>query len=342
VALSALFLRAAQGKLAPTITTTTTTVSKKKVGITQQKGGKAPGASVTAAPLPAKPYSAETVSFLTKASVVAGAVSIAASRANHDYATPLRTIFHTLSTLTAFVWSARLPSAFNKIVHPLVTGTALSLAVFQMTGQATGESFTAVLKTYKVGSLDLLKIGAGDLLLFLLGPSVVSFALAMYSRKQLLQENLLIVMTATLVSSAGGLFGTAAFVRAIQLGGRSSGAAMVRLSVLARNVTTALSMAIAAILGGDIPIAASVGVLTGIIGATYGRMVLDGMGITDPVTRGLAVGSSGQGLGVASMVSESDAMPFAAMAMVLTAISSTVLVSIPAVREPLMKLALGA
>jgi putative effector of murein hydrolase len=272
---------------------------------------------------------------------VAGAVSIAASRANNDYATPLRTIFHTLSTLTAFVWSARLPSDFNKIVHPLVTGTALSLAVFHLTGKATGETFKAVLKTYKVGSLDLMKIGAGDLLLFLLGPSVVSFALAMYSRKQLLQENLLIVMTATLVSSAGGLFGTAAFVRAIQLGGTTAGA-MVRLSVLARNVTTALSMAIAAILGGDIPIAASVGVLTGIIGATYGRMVMDAMGITDPVTRGLAVGSSGQGLGVASMVSEPDAMPFAAMAMVLTAISSTVLVSIPAVREPLMKLALGA
>jgi putative effector of murein hydrolase len=201
---------------------------------------------------------------------------------------------------------------------------------------STGSSFLDVLKTFKVGNLDLMTTGAGDILLFLLGPSVVSFSVAMFSRRTLLKENFLIVMAAMLVSSVGGLFGTAAFVKAIKLGGSSG--YMIRLSVLARNVTTALAMAITDMLGGDISIVAVVVVLSGILGATYGRRLLDAMGIVDPVARGLALGASGQGLGVSSMVSETDAFPFAAMGLVLTAVFATTLVSIPAVKEILLNI----
>ena len=82
-------------------------------------------------------------------------------------------------------------------------------------------------------------------------------------------------------------------------------------------------------------------VLSGILGGTYAKRILTGIGITDPVTRGLAVGSAGQGLGVASLIVEPDAFPFAAMGLILNAISATVLCSIPAVKESLMKIALG-
>ena len=77
---------------------------------------------------------------------------------------------------------------------------------------------------------------------------------------------------------------------AVRHGGRQ-----VRLSVLGRNVTTALAMAVTSILGGDISIAASVVVMTGIIAATYGRPLMDAMGVTDPIARGLGIGSAGQG-----------------------------------------------
>jgi putative effector of murein hydrolase len=161
----------------------------------------------------------------------------------------------------------------------------------------------------------------------------------MYSRKQLLKENLLIVTAAFLVSSIGGLFGTAAFVKLINLGGASG--RLVRLSVLPRNVTTPLAIAITNLLEGDISIAASVVVLTGIVAATYGRSLLSAMGINDPIARGLSVGASGQALGVASLKPEPDAFPFAAMSMVLTAVSATTLVSIPAVKDALISLATG-
>lgn len=187
--------------------------------------------------------------------------------------------------------------------------------------------------------MDFMKAGAGDILLYLLGPSVVSFAMSMYSRKGLLKDNLLVVIAAMLVSSVGGLFGTAAFGRLIKLGG--AGDNFLRRSVLTRNVTTALAIAATAILEGDIAICASVVVLTGVIGATYGRSVLTAMGIQDPVSRGLGIGASSQGLGVAAISSEEDAFPFAAISMVLTAVSATTLVSIPAVKDALINIATG-
>ena len=80
------------------------------------------------------------------------------------------------------------------------------------------------------------------------------------------------------------------------------------------------------LLGGDVSIAAAVVSMTGIVGATFARTVLDKFQISDAVTRGLAVGASSQGLGVASLAGEPDAFPFAAMAMVLCAIVSTILI----------------
>jgi putative effector of murein hydrolase len=49
---------------------------------------------------------------------------------------------------------------------------------------------------------------------------------------------------------------------------------MLRLSVLVRNVTTALSMALTAMIGGKISIAASVVCVTGILGGTYGKPIM--------------------------------------------------------------------
>jgi putative effector of murein hydrolase len=216
----------------------------------------------------------------------------------------------------------------------------LTVGVIRGTALATAFSFKDCLKTYKVGTYQLFQMGAGDVMMFLLGPSVVSFAVSMFDRRQLLKENLLIVLLSVMVSSVGGLFGTAAFVRLLQLGGRFGGG-MIRLSTLSRNVTTALAIACTNVLKGDVSLAILIVLTTGVLGATICRSVLDALGIHDPVTRGLAVGGSAQGLGVTSMIPEPDAFPFAAMSMILTAISATVMVSIPSIRDALVTLAEG-
>ena len=237
-------------------------------------------------PTKPKAFSDAMLSFLVKGTIASAAISIGTTRAEYTYRTPVQTIFLGLTTITAFVWGARFPPAITKFLHPILTSTGLTFVALYLTGRATGSTFLDVLKEYKCGSLHPLTAGAGDLILSLLGPAVISFSIAMYSRKGLLATNLPTVLTGMVVGSVGSLFGTAAFVRAIGLGGATH-SCFLRMSTIPRNVTTALAMVIAKLLGGDISIAASLVVLTGMFAAMIGGKTLDAWGVTDPVARGL-------------------------------------------------------
>ena len=201
---------------------------------------------------------------------------------------------------------------------------------------ATGTTLLDVLSTYKAGTLSPLLAGAGDILLFLLGPAVVALACQMYGRKKLMRENIPEVGVSTLVSSFGGLYGTAAAVRLLGIGNPT-----IRLSLLSRNITSPLAMAIASILGADVSLAVTIVVLTGLFGANFGASILDAAGIKDSVARGLGIGAAAHGLGTAAFANEKDSFPFAAIAMALTASACTILVSLPVVKKSVLKLALG-
>lgn len=292
-------------------------------------------AVTTEAPPPKpKPFTDETYKFLLQGTVLSGAISMAATRQSNSYATPLRTLFMFFGTFFTYVASARLPASFNKIVHPLITGTAGTLLLTKLDALVTGSSFEDVLKTYKQGSLSPSKAGAGDLLVFLLGPAIACLGVPMYSRKKIMADNLPAVIAGMLCSSAGGLFGTAWYCRLMSIGSST----VSRMSLLPRNVTTGLAIVITEILGGNISIACVIVVLTGIFGATVGRAFLDFLKIDDPVSRGLGMGGSGQGLGVTAMLPEKEAFPFAVINMVLTGVCTTALVSIPAVREMVLNI----
>ena len=199
----------------------------------------------------------------------------------------------------------------------------------------TQSTFKSMLRQYRVGRLGI-QSGAGDVLLFLLGPAVVSLAISMYDRRKLMKDNLKEVITGVGVSSVGGLFGTAAAVRLLQLASPS-----LRLSLLSRNITSPLAMAIATILGADVSLAVSMVVVTGLIGANFGATILTAFGIRDAVARGLGIGAAAHGLGTAAFVNEQDAFPFAAISMALTATACTCLVSIPAIKKAILQIALG-
>ena len=330
-AYTVLFLRKAQGKLvsppAPIrAVSKTTRVAANKV--------------LPTSAIKPKAYRDETMTFLIQASLLSGVISMILKNQGDSMSTISRTIFLTLTTFCTYVWGARLPASITKVVHPLIVSALLTMGVIQGSALAMGLPFKTYLKNYKVGTYRLFQMGAGDVLMFLLGPSVVSFSMSMFDRRKLLQENLVTVLISVMVSSVGGLFGTAAFVRFLQLGGKIGGG-MIRLSTLSRNVTTALAIACTNVLKGDVSLAILIVLTTGVLGATICRSVLDSLGIYDPVTRGLAVGGSAQGLGVTSMIPEPDAFPFAAMSMILTAISATVMVSIPSIRDALVTLAQG-
>ena len=66
----------------------------------------------------------------------------------------------------------------------------------------TGYTFLSMLKSYKHRTLKPFLAGAGDVLLFLLGPAVIALACQMYSRMKLMRENIFTIGT---ISSFGGL-----------------------------------------------------------------------------------------------------------------------------------------
>lgn len=310
-AYSVMFVRSVQGTL----------VSERPASTTS--------ASLAGAPA-SKPFSEELKNSLVTLALVSGCLALAPISAIQEsgFVTPLTNVSYLSGTLAGFVWGARLPASVTKMVHPLVTSAIVALIQAQVMGIVSGRDLKTMVKIYKSGSFAWNAVGAGDLLLYALGPAVFSLAIAMYSRKNLMAENLAVVLTGALVSSAGGIFSTAFAARLLNVA-----RPLVRLSVISRNVTTPLAIAITNMLNGDVPIACVVVVLTGIFGVSVWAPVLNYFKVADPLARGLAVGAAAQGVGVASIAGEKDAFPFAAINMVMTAVFATILISIPSVRD---------
>ena len=287
---------------------------------------------------PPKAFSNTLFRTLKALAGITGASTVALIRKSptSQWVNPLQSSFLLFTTLSSFVFGANLPKSFTKAVHPLVTCTSLTWLAAKVLAYLTGSTFITILQSYKVGTLSPLLAGAGDLLLFLLGPAVVALACQMYGRKKLMRENIPEVGVSTLVSSLGGLYGTAAAVRLLRIGNPT-----IRLSLLSRNITSPLAMAIASILGGDVSLAVTIVVLTGLFGANFGASILDSFGVKDAVARGLGIGAAAHGLGTAAFSNEKDSFPFAAIAMALTASACTVLVSVPLIKQSILKLALG-
>ncbi len=257
------------------------------------------------------------------------------------FQTPVLSLLLGSTTLASFVYGSRLPKKFKKIVHPLVTCSTLTWTVMALFAKVVDRSFASMLTTYKMGKgfNGLAGTGAGDVLLFLLGPAVMSLAISMYDKRELIRDNFLQIATAVSVSSLGGLFGTAWMVRLIGLLQPS-----FRVALLSRNITSPLAMAIAGLLGASastVSIAVSIVVVTGLFGANFGAAILTAAGIKNPVARGMGIGAAAHGLGTAAFVDEKDAFPFSAISMALTATACTCLVSVPAIKKIVLSIALN-
>ena len=253
----------------------------------------------------------------------------------------LESLFMLLVTLHNYAVGSRLVTCITtstQWMHPLVTCTILTWVVVAIIVAPAKEqsSFLDILRSYHRNHGDMgLGGGAGDLLLYMLGPMVISLSVPMYSKRNIVRAHVKEVATAVISASFGSLFGTALVVR--YLGVNTSH----RLSLISRIVTPSLAIDISNILNTNVSIAVSVVVITGLIGSTFGVAVLDFLRIQDPIVRGLCMGVSAHGLGTGSLVHEQDAFPFAAIAMALTAFLSTVIVSIPFFQQLLLKTTLG-
>jgi len=224
------------------------------------------------------------------------------------------------------------PASAQKVVHPLIMCTLVTLAAIASFAAATASPLRGLLRGY------LLPGGApfsapGNLLLFMLGPATVSFGFQMFGRRKLMAASARAISAVVATSSVFGLFGTALAGRLLKL------SLPVRLAAIPRQVTAPLAIAISGMLRCDPSLAATIVVITGLLAANFGRAILDALNVREPVARGLAMGAAGHGIGTAAMAGEKEAFPLAAIAMALNAAASTMLVSSPAVRRALLAVA---
>ena len=136
----------------------------------------------------------------------------------------------------------------------------------------------------------------GDMILFLLGPSVVALAVPLYQRREEIWKRKRLILAGIF---AGSL---ASIISACGLAWLLGGSREVILSLAPKSVTTPIAISIVDKLGGIAPLTAALVVLTGCLGAVCGPEFCRRIGVTSPVSMGLAIGTSAHGIGTARML----------------------------------------
>ncbi|GAB5035956.1 adenylate kinase [Nannochloropsis oceanica] len=286
------------------------------------------------------PFNLTLQKSLAVATLISGATSVILSTRMPSTSSSIlpslaRTLFTLLATLLSYVTGSRFPSKLRKAVHPLISCAGLTLALLSLHARLLSQSLTTQLQAYVSRSSCPAHLGGGDILLGLLSPSILAMAVQVYERRALLTRNLGKIMGTCLGASAFGLFSSAALSRAFSL------PPALGKATLSRCITTPLAMAVAGLVGADAGIAVLVVVLTGLLGANAGAARLASYGVSDPVSKGLAMGAAAHGIGTASLAEEPEPLAFAAMAMALTGVMTTVLVTVPPVRAALLMVLMG-
>lgn len=194
----------------------------------------------------------------------------------------MNSLFNNEPFVLAFVLGVYLASLYLyrktklSFLHPVL----ISIGVIILILESLNISYT----TFKQGS---------RLIDFMLGPSVVSLGVLLFEHYEHIRKNAIAIITAVFVGSFIGIVSVMAI--AMALGADSS----VIASLQPKSVTTPIAIDLAAKNGGNVSITAIVVVVVGVFGGITGPFILDKLGISSKLARGLALGSAAHGLGTA-------------------------------------------
>jgi predicted murein hydrolase (TIGR00659 family) len=208
-------------------------------------------------------------------------------------------------TLAAYVGANRLYIRFGRT--PLLNPVLVAVLTLVLLLELTGTPF----QTYFDGA---------QFVHFLLGPATVALAIPLYRQIQAVRRTLPALLTAILVGSAS------ASISAVLIARLAGGSTPTQLALAPKSVTTPVAMGITEQLGGLPSLTAVLVILTGILGAMLGPILLDLLRITDRRTRGVALGTAAHGIATARAMQISEvAGAFAGLAMGINALATAVL-----------------
>ena len=128
---------------------------------------------------------------------------------------------------------------------------------------------------------------------WLLTPATVCLAIPLYEQWQLLKDNFRAVM-------AGITSGVLTSLCMVFLLSRLMGLSHQEyVTLLPKSITTAIGMGVSEELGGYATITVAVIVVTGVLGNIFGELICRIFRITEPIAKGLALGTSSHAIGTA-------------------------------------------
>jgi len=278
--------------------------------------------------------------LLATCTLLAGALSVglpaAGAAISASTAVQLRSLFMGLATTFGFVAGtrlpARLPAAVNRVWHPLMSATAIISALIAAYGAASNIPFNALLKAYLIPGGGPLT-GAGNLVMYFLGPAIWSFGFGLYGRRKLLGANLVPILGGTMMSAGGGIVAVAAMCRLL------APDRVLAMALLPR-ATAALAVIQAGMMGASAPLVTANCVVTGMLAANFAKIIMGALHVDSACARGVATGGAGFSLGTAALAKDDpEAFPFGALGMALMSTWTTCLYAIPAFRNAILSLA---
>lgn len=196
----------------------------------------------------------------------------------------------------------------SELLNRFLTGSAvwgvmLTLAAFALgtlVNRKTGKAFCNPLllgSIFVIVFLTVLEIPYPDYkasaapINYLLLPATVSLAIPLYEKWELLKKNAAAILAGIAVGTLVSLCSAWLLALALHLTREQY------ITILPKSVTTAISMDISAELGGIVALTSAVVVLTGIAGNLLAESVCKWFGITDPIAKGVGIGTSAHAVG---------------------------------------------
>jgi predicted murein hydrolase (TIGR00659 family) len=156
---------------------------------------------------------------------------------------------------------------------------------------------------------------------FLLGTATVALAVPIFKGYAEFKEHWIALLTALLSGAVVSML--SAVLIAKLLGAQSA----LIAPLMAKSVTAPIAMGVAQAIGASPTLTAVFAVVTGIIGASIGRFVLNAVGCEDWRQRGFSLGTAAHGIGTSRAFSvNAQAGTFASMAMGLHGILGALLI----------------
>ncbi len=221
--------------------------------------------------------------------------------------------------------------AYNEMVHHPLAGIALTLIAFKLAillNRKTGWLvFQPVLMStlFIIVGLTVFDIGYEEyrlstaIIVLLLGPATVALALPLYQSIALIRKMWLPVAVTIIV---GGTF-TVALV--VVLGKLMGIERTMLMTLVPKSVTTPVAILITEKIGGIIGVVPVFVLLSGILGAMIGPLLLRLCRVTHPAATGMAIGLTSHAIGTARLFEiDRQAVAFSALAMSLMAVVAAI------------------